>query len=94
MLLLVEKAITGEICHSIYQYAKDNSKYMKDYFLNLMKVLKQTIRKKVIKDCDKLHNDLPFLPERIKTEKVKKLEVELHDKTGYLYNNEFKASIK
>ena len=39
MLLVVEKAITGEICHSIYQYAKDNSKYMKDYFLNLMKVL-------------------------------------------------------
>ena len=48
----------------------------------------------MIKDCDKLHNDLPFLPKRIKTEKVKKLEAELHDKTGHLYNNEFKASIK
>ena len=48
----------------------------------------------MIKDCDKLHNDLPFLSERIKTEKVKKLEAELHDKTGHLYNNEFKASIK
>ena len=39
MLLVVEKSIIGEICHSIYQHAKDNSKYMKDYFLNLMKVL-------------------------------------------------------
>ena len=28
-----------------------------------------------------LHNDLPFLPERIKTEKFKKLVADLHDKT-------------
>ena len=30
MNLMVEKAIRGGICHSIYQYAKANSKYMKD----------------------------------------------------------------
>ena len=30
MLLMVEKCITGGICHSIYRYAKDNNKYMKD----------------------------------------------------------------
>ena len=33
MLLMVEKGITGGICHSIYQYAKDNNKYMKDWLL-------------------------------------------------------------
>ena len=32
MLLVVEKSITGEICHSIYQY--ENEKYMKDYDKN------------------------------------------------------------
>ena len=31
MLLMVEKGIRGGIYHSIYQYAKSNNKYMKDY---------------------------------------------------------------
>ena len=31
MLLMVEKGIRGEMCHCIYQYAKANNKYMKDY---------------------------------------------------------------
>ena len=34
MLLMVEKGIRGRICHSIYQYAKANNKYMKDYDKN------------------------------------------------------------
>ena len=31
MLLVVEKGKRGGICNSIYQYAKTNNKYMKDY---------------------------------------------------------------
>ena len=31
-----------------------------------------------------LHNDLPFLPERMKIGKVKKLVANLHDKTEYV----------
>ena len=31
-----------------------------------------------------LHNDFPFLPERINFEKVEKLVASLHDKTGYV----------
>ena len=34
MLLMVEKGIRGEICHSIYRYAKANNKYMKNYNKN------------------------------------------------------------
>ena len=34
MLLMVEKGIRGGICHSIYQCAKANNKYMKDYNKN------------------------------------------------------------
>ena len=34
LLLMVEKGIRGRICHSIYQYAKANNKYMKDYNKN------------------------------------------------------------
>ena len=31
MLLIVEKGITGGICHAIHRYAKDNNNYMKNY---------------------------------------------------------------
>ena len=34
VLLMVEKGIRGEICHSIYRYTKTNNKYMKDYDKN------------------------------------------------------------
>ena len=34
MLLMVENGIRGSICHSIYQYAKANNKYMKNYDKN------------------------------------------------------------
>ena len=32
-----------------------------------------------------LYNDLPFLPERMKIEKVEKLVANLHDKEEFLY---------
>ena len=34
MLWMIEKGIRGGICHSIYQYAKANNKYLKDYDKN------------------------------------------------------------
>ena len=30
MLLMAEKGVRGEICHSIHRYAKAYNKYMKD----------------------------------------------------------------
>ena len=131
MLLTVEKDIRGGICHSIYQYAKANNKYMKDYDKNkessyfqywdvnnlydwvmLQKLtvnnfewIKDTsqFNKDFIKSYDEesdegyflevdvqyleklheIHNDLPFLIERMKIEKVEKLLANLHYKTEY-----------
>ena len=34
VLLMVEKGIRGGICHAVYQYAKTNKKYMRDYKKN------------------------------------------------------------
>ena len=34
MLLMVEKCIKGEVCHSIYRYAKANNNNIKDYDKN------------------------------------------------------------
>ena len=132
MLLLVEKGIRGAICHSIYQYAKANNKYMKDYDKNkessyiqywdvnnlygwamLQKLpvnnfewIKDTsqfnedfiknyneesdegyfleVDVQYLEKLHELHNDLPFLPERMKIEKVEKLVANLHDKTEYV----------
>ena len=121
MLLMVEKGIRGGICHSIYQYAKANNKYMKDceknkkspyiqYLdvnnfygwamsqklpVNNFEWIKGTsqlneffkkyyneendkgyfleVDAQYLEKLHKIHNDLPFLPERMKIEKVKKL---------------------
>ena len=35
MLLMVEKGIRGEICHSIHRYAKANNKYMQNYICKI-----------------------------------------------------------
>ena len=35
MLLMVEKGISGGICHAIHRYAKANNKYMKSYDKNI-----------------------------------------------------------
>ena len=34
VLLMVEEGIRGGICHAVYQYAKANKKYMRDYNKN------------------------------------------------------------
>ena len=31
MLLMIEKGITGGICHAIHKYVKSNNKYMENY---------------------------------------------------------------
>ena len=49
---------------------------MKDIFLNFML--------NILKNLHDLHNDWPFLPERMKTEKVQKLVSNLHDKKYYV----------
>ena len=132
MLLMVEKGITGGICHCVHRYAKANNKYMKEcdknkessylqYWdvnnlydwatlqklpVNNFEWVKDTSQfnedfiKNYNKESDRryflevevqyteklheLHNDLPHLPERMKTEKVKKLVANLHDKTEYV----------
>ena len=40
-----------------------------------------------------LHNDLPFLSERMKLKKVENLVANLHEKTEYAHKK-FKASLK
>ena len=46
------------------------------------------------KSFHNLHNDLPFLPERVKINEYNKLGCNLHDKKLCCSHNSFKTSIK
>ena len=55
-------------------------------FLNLIKNFVQKNKEGYFLKVDNLHNfqnNLPFLPERMKIEKVEKLVADLHDKNEY-----------
>ena len=54
--------------------------------------MKKVTKNIVLKLCE-LHNDLPFLPERKKIEKDKKLIANLHDKTKFNKNDDPKRFI-
>ena len=125
MLLMIEKGIREGICHAIYQFAKANNKYMKDYdknkessYLNYWDVnnlygwamsqklpvnnfewredtsqFNEDFIKNYNEEIDEgyflevdiqypekiheLYNDLPFLREKMKIEKVEKLVTNL-----------------
>ena len=59
--------------HFIKNYNEESDKW---YFLE--------VDVQYLEKLHELHNDWPFLPERMKIEKVKKLVANLHDKTEYV----------
>ena len=129
---MVEKGITGGICHTIHRYAKANNKYMKDYDKNeessylkyldannlygwtmsqnlpvnnfdgiedtfqfnedFIKTYNEERNEGYFLEVDiqypetlhELHNNLSFLPERMKIKKVEKLVTNSRDKTEYI----------
>ena len=85
---MVKTGIRGEICHSINRYAKANNKYLEDYdknnessYLKYWDVSNEGCFLGVdVQYPEKLHDrhsDLPFLPERIKIEKVENIVANL-----------------
>ena len=51
---------------------------------NVMKDIFFEVDVQYLEKLSELHNDLPFLPKRMKTEKLRKLVANLHDKTDYV----------
>ena len=80
-----------------FKWVGNTSQFNRDFIENYNKdegyFLKVDIQ--YLEELHHLHNDLPFLPERIKIEKVKKLVTNLHNKKIICHTQkEFKASIK
>ena len=61
---------------SNFEWIKDTSGFKEDFIKSYNEDDVQYTEK-----LHELHNDLQFLPERMKIEKVKKLVANLHDKT-------------
>ena len=71
-----------------FEWIKDISQLNEDFIKNYNEE-KGYFQEVDVQYLEKLHellNDLPFLPERMKIEKVEKLAANLHDKTEYVIN--------
>ena len=71
-----------------FEWIKYTCQYNEDCIKNYNEVTDERYFLEVdvqyLEKSHKLHNDLPFLPERIKFEKVKNLVANSHDKTEYV----------
>ena len=71
-----------------FEWIKDTSQFNEDFIKNYNEKSDEGYFLEVVVQCLKnlheLHNDLPFLPERMKTEKFEKLVASLHDKTEHV----------
>ena len=68
-----------------FEWMKDTSQFSEDFIKNYNEESDDgyffEVDVQYLEKLHELHNDLPFLPERMKIEKVKKLLANLHDKT-------------
>ena len=71
-----------------FEWIEDTSQFNEDFIKNYNEENDQEYFLEVdvqyLEKLDDLHNDLPFLPERMKIEKVRKLIANFHDKTEYV----------
>ena len=71
-----------------FKWVKDTSKFNEDFIKAITKKVNEgnflEVYVQYPEKSHELHNDLPFLPERMKIEKVEKLVNNLHDKTEYV----------
>ena len=73
---------------NIFEWIKDTSQFNEDFIKNYNEESDEgyffEVDVQYLEKLHELHNDLPFLPERMKIEKVEKLVANLHDKTEYV----------
>ena len=83
-----------------FEWIEDTSQFNEDFIKIIMKkVMKEQYFLEVYvqypEKLHELHNDLPFLPGKIKIEKVEKLVTNLHDKIEYVIHiKKFITNIK
>ena len=68
-----------------FEWIKDTSQFNEDFIKNYNEEIDEgyflEFNVQYIEKLYEIYNDLPFLPERMKIEKLEKLVANLHDKT-------------
>ena len=81
-------AISQKLSVKDFEWIKDtfqfNEDFIKDYDEKSYAGYVLKVDVQCLEKLHELHNDLPFLPERMKIEKVEKVVTNLHDKTEYI----------
>ena len=71
-----------------FEWIKETSQFNEDFIKNYNEESDEgyflEVDVQYLEKLHELHNDLPFLPERMKIEKVEKLVANLHDKNEYV----------
>ena len=71
-----------------FEWIKDTSQFNEDFLKNYNEESDEEyfleVHVQYLEKLHELHNDLPFLPERMRIEKVEKLVANLHGKTEYV----------
>ena len=74
--------------NNFFEWITDTSQFNQDFIRNYNEESDEgyflEVDVQYLEKLHQLHNDLLFLPERMKTEKVGKLAANLHDKTEYV----------
>ena len=90
-------AISQKLPVNNFECIKDTSQFNKD-FKNYNEESDEGYFLEVdvqhAENLQNLHNDLLFLPERMKIEKVKEVVANLHDETEYALHKKFKTRIQ
>ena len=83
-------AISQKLPVNNFEWIKDTSQFNEDFIKNHNEETDEVYFHEVdfqyLEKLHELHNDLTFLPERVKIEKVKKLVSNLNDKTEYTFH--------
>ena len=71
-----------------FEWIKNTSQFNEDFIKNYNEESHEgyflEVDVQYLEKLHELHNHLPFLPERMKIEKIEKLVANLHDKTEYV----------
>ena len=81
-------AISQKLPVNISERIKDTSQFNEDFIKNYNEESDEGYFLKVdvyqLEKLHRLHNDLPFLPDRMEIEKIEKVVANLYDKTEYV----------
>ena len=80
-----------------FEWTKDTSQFNEDLIKNYNEESNEgyflEVHVQYLEQLDELHSDLPFLPEKMKIEKVEKLVANLHDNEYVIHINIFKKAL-